>query len=52
MTYDRAKDMCGQRAAIYRASEPDVKYWRANAVPFDLRIPNVDKTADDWEVTQ
>lgn len=49
MTYEDAKTVCHVRSAIYRASNPSVKYWKNHTVSLDDRVPETDKAATDWK---
>jgi hypothetical protein len=49
MTYEDAKYICHVRSAIYRTSNPKVKYNKNHPVPFDDRVPDADKVATDWQ---
>lgn len=49
MTYEEAKTWCHVRSAIYRTSNPSVKYYKNHSVPFDERVPGEDKLATDWK---
>ena len=40
---------CHVRSAVYRISEPSVKYWKNHQIPIFERIPDKDKEACDWE---
>jgi len=48
MKYERAKDWCHVRSAIYRKSK-GIRYWNNHSESFDDRISDEDKLADDWE---
>lgn len=48
MTYEEVKTRCHVRSAIYRASNPDVKYANNHPNSFDQRVPERDKVATDW----
>ncbi|WP_226552936.1 hypothetical protein [Celeribacter naphthalenivorans] len=48
MTYEKAKTICHVRSAIYRMSNPSVKYNKNHPTPFDQRVPENDKSATDW----
>lgn len=48
MEYDRARDNCHVRSAIYRAAFPSVRYWKNHPVPLDDRVPESHKKAKDW----
>ena len=49
MEYTKAKFICHVRSAIYRTSNPKVKYNKNHPISFDERIPDADKVATDWE---
>jgi len=49
MDYESAKQVCHTRSAIRRKSNPVVKYWKNHTISLDVRVPNEDKLADDWE---
>jgi len=49
MTYEDAKMWCHVRSVIYRTSNPSVKYNKNHPVPFDERVPDIDKAASDWK---
>jgi len=46
MKYEEAKTKCHIRSAIYRKSNPDIKYWKNYPVSLDERVK--DKSGDDW----
>jgi len=48
MTYEDAKTTCHVRSAIYRTSNPAVKYNKNHPVPLDDRVPDAEKSATDW----
>lgn len=48
MNYETAKSVCHVRSAIYRSSNPAVKYWKNHTVSLDDRVPEQDKLACDW----
>lgn len=48
MDYQKAKEWCHVRSAIYRKSK-GVKYWKNHSVKLDDRVPEQDKLANDWE---
>jgi hypothetical protein len=48
MTYEDAKTICHVRSAIYRTSNPSVKYNKNHPVSLDERVAPKDKLATDW----
>ena len=48
MDYERAKELCHVRSAIYRKSK-GIKYWKNHRIDLDARVPPEDKMAEDWE---
>ena len=46
--YKVVRDRCHVRSAIYRLSNPSVKYWKNMRVCLDDRVPDKDKQATDW----
>jgi len=49
MTYEEAKRRCHVRSAIRRKGQPDILYWKNHPVPLDVRVPDIQKIANDWE---
>lgn len=49
MTFDLAKRICHVRSAIYRESNPSVRYWKNHTIPLDVRVPSEDQMATDWK---
>ena len=49
MTFEDAVNKCHVRSAIYRLSNPNVKYPKNHTLPFLKRVPLKDQFADDWE---
>jgi hypothetical protein len=49
MTYEDAKMYCHVRSAIFRTSNPSVKYWKNHSVSLDDRVPDDQKSALDWK---
>lgn len=49
MTYEEAKTWCHVRSAIYRTTNPSLKYWKNHRVSLDDRVPEADKLATDWK---
>jgi len=50
MTYKKAKIICHVRSAIFRTSNPSVKYWKNHPdSTLDERVPDNDKGATDWK---
>lgn len=48
MTYEDAKMRCHVRSAIYRTSNPSVKYNKNHPISLDERVPECEKSATDW----
>ena len=48
MKYEKARDRCHVRSAIYRKSKM-LRYYKNYPVSLDVRISDEDKLADDWE---
>ena len=48
MDYQTAKSTCHVRSAIYRTSQKK-RYWKNHSVSLDERVPDSDKSANDWE---
>ena len=48
MKYNQAKRSCHVRSAIYRTSN-GIRYWKNHTISLDERVPEKDKSADDWE---
>ena len=49
MNYTEAKRLCHVRSALRRTSRPGVLYWKNHSVPFDDRVPLLDKLSADWQ---
>ena len=49
MKYEDAKTSCHVRSAIFRTSEPTLKYWKNHTVPLDERVPDKLKAETNWE---
>jgi hypothetical protein len=49
MKFEDAVSSCHVRSAIYRASNPDVKYAKNHVGCIEDRVPATDKLADDWK---
>lgn len=47
-SYEKAKNTCHVRSAIYRPSV-GIRYWKNHSIPLDDRIPDNEKLFDDWE---
>lgn len=48
MEYEKAKNQCHVRSAIFRQSVGE-RYYKNHPIPLDERVSNTDKQADDWE---
>jgi len=44
-----AINKCHVRSAVYRESNPVMKYWKNHTATIESRVPEQDKNADDWE---
>jgi rubredoxin len=50
MKIQDAIEICHIRSAIYRKSNPSVRYWKNSLVPLDQQVTwHWDRDADDWE---
>lgn len=45
----KAIGVCHVRSAIFRASNPKIKYWKNNSQTILERVPVTDRDADDWK---
>ena len=48
MIFKEARMCCHVRNAIYRESNPTVKYSKNHEIPLGVRVPIADQQADDW----
>lgn len=48
MTFKQAKESCHVRSAIYRKSNPKVKYWKNHSMTLDEQVPIIDQQENDW----
>jgi hypothetical protein len=49
MRLEDAIDKCHVRSAVYRKSNPSVRYWKNNSQSILERVPDEDRLAMDWE---
>lgn len=49
MKLEEAISWCHVRSAVRRKSKPELKYWKNHTIPIIDRVPDADKSADDWE---
>jgi hypothetical protein len=48
MRYEKAKDWCHVRSAIYRLGNPTKRYYKNDSISLDEQIPYTEKQFDDW----
>jgi len=48
MTYEEAKRSIHVRSGMYRVPWPKIIYYKNHPVPFDERVPLLDREMDDW----
>ena len=48
MKFEKACEWCHVRSAIYRESNPNVKYPKNHNLSFAERVPVIDQQASDW----
>lgn len=48
MKFREVCSKCHSRAAIYRKSDPEIRYWKNHNIPLQFRVPQKDQDAVDW----
>jgi hypothetical protein len=49
MKYEKARDWCHVRSAIYRKGNPGAKYWKNSTATLDSQVSESEKNFVDWE---